>query len=311
MLEVMMATVISSGVLAALFVFFIPWVNVFTTLISNNDYRTSLIGLVDTIEKEASEQMTIYVDSGRCYQFCMVDDVGNRTYYYYDQANTSDYRSLFRKKESVTQAIACTGGKTVGRNIKVSSSSFANTNSLFSVKMAGVGDRSTSNPFSIYNVIFPAQKERKFLFTEGFECNSLASGWTVNSGANSTWSVSSNNSNGYGKYLVVDTQTGTGSNTSSIEVPVDLARVSSAMITFTYFSDGTIGIPDTFAVDYYNGSSWTNIHNHNTGGSPAALTITKDLSGYGLSSASRVKFSGTLQTTGAHWYVDGIQIYNP
>ena len=311
LLEVMMAIMISTGVLAGLFAFFIPWVRVFQSLISNNDYRTALISTMDVIEKEASDMLTIYVDPTKCYAACMVDDLGNRIYYYYDQGSSAAYRNLYRKKEPVSNVVACSGGKVISRNLKYSETEFSALNSLFTVKLVGRGDSTTTNPFPVYSAFFPAMKERKYLFTEGFECNSLASGWTVTSGAGSTWSVATTSS-GQGKYVVVDTQAGGASNTSTLEVPIDLARVSTAQLKFNYFNDGTIGVPDSFTADFYDGASWKTLFSDTTGAmilSPKSVTA--DLSGYTLSQTNKVRFSGALRTSGSHWYVDEIQIYNP
>lgn len=158
LLEVMMAIMISTGIMAALFVFFIPWVNVFTMLVSNNDYRTTLVGVMDTIEKEASSMNTVYVDSSACYATCMVDNSGNRVYYYWDQASTSTYRNLYRKVEPITTSISCSGGQVFARNLNYSQTLFSNTNSLYTIKLVGRGDSERTNPFSVYNVIFPDRK---------------------------------------------------------------------------------------------------------------------------------------------------------
>jgi len=312
LLEVMMAILISTGIVGALFVFMIPWVNVFTALVSSGGHRSELVGIMDMIEKESSEMMTVYVDSSTCYASCMVDNAGNRVYYYWDPGTAGQtYRSLYRKVEPTTSAISCSGGKVFARNLDTTKTSFAVNNSLFRINLVGKGDTASSIPFTVFNVVFPSAKERKYLFTEGFECNSLASGWIVNSGASSTWSVQQS-STGIGKYVVVDSQGGAGSNTSTIEVPVDLGRVSSAVLSFNYFNNGTIGVPDAFKAELWNGSAWQTLFSDTTGAMVLSpRSVTADLSGYTLSQNNKIRFSGTLQTSGAHWYVDGIQIYSP
>ncbi len=319
LLEVMLAVIVSSGILGALFVFIVPWVTIFSSLITNNGYRNDLVGVMDTIEKEASGMLSTYVDPTQCYAVCMADGNSNRIYYYWDNAVGSTYRTLYRKKESTSLAIACSGGKVFARNLKYASTSFSQishgvgqaVNSLLTVNLVGKGDQAKTNDFPVYNVIFPELKERKFLFTEGFECNTLANGWVVNAGAASTWTVAASNA-GYGKYLVVDSQAAAGQNTSTIQVTVDLARTTAASVSFNYFNDGTIGVPDSFVVDYYDGSAWHTVFSDASGTMQLAPQfVQKDLSAYTFAQSSQVRFSGSLRTIGAHWYVDQIQIFSP
>ena len=302
---------ISALVIAAVFTFYLPMVVIYDTLMNVDSQKNNVLAAMDTIEREVSDVVSVYVDPAACWEICMVDPQGNRIFYYWDPAAEGTYKSLYRKKEAATNAIACTGGNVFLRNLDSTVTNFSVIRSLLTANLAGKSDYQNSTTFQAVNTFFPSLKERSILFSEGFECASLASGWTVSAGDSSTWTIEQT-STGLGKYQVVDTMGGETSNTTSIEVPIDLARTSSANVSFSYMNDGSIGVPDVFTVQFYDGTTWQTVFEDSSGLlNLTPKTVTADLSGYTLSASNKLRFVGTLKTTGSHWYVDQVSVYTP
>jgi prepilin-type N-terminal cleavage/methylation domain-containing protein len=309
LVELLLAIVLSSGILMATTAFFAPSIKGFQASTSANELRLLVAHTLESISNDVEASRALYYDPALCYATCMVDTTGaNRIYYYWGsgaQANT-----LFRKQESITNTLSCVGGTTVAQNLDKANSTFSIQRDLLSVTLAGTSANGTS--LKVSSSFFPTIQERDVILSEGFECNTLKDGWIITLGSGRTnWSIVPLAFH-LGAYGIADSDIGDGTDTSSIEIPIDLSRITAAHLTFSYMNDGTITADDSFSVLLFDGSTWQTVFEDVSHlGVPAPVPVKVDLTPYSLNTNNRIKFSTTLSTAGAHWYFDQILVFTP
>ncbi len=307
LIEMIVAMGISAFLIAATTAFFDPSARVFQDILSSDDVRLKISSAADALEREASDMRALYVDSTKCYALCMVDGSGNRVFYYWG-GPTGTIRNLYRKKESTSNPIVCANGSVFASNLDTTNTSFVMTGNLLTTNVGALDPQ--NRPNRMFNVIFPSIQERNYIFTEGFECATLRNGWTKTDGSHSAWSLQGSANLGY--YRIDDANTASGSDTAIIEIPLDLSRISSAHLAFSYMNSGSISSPDNFTVKIYDGSDWQTVYSDaNSQSISTPKTIDADISGYSLNSSNKLQFSASLKNSGAHWYVDGVSVYSP
>jgi prepilin-type N-terminal cleavage/methylation domain-containing protein len=309
-LELLVAIILSAGIMMATTAFYLPSLENFQASTSANQLRLQVTHPLESIGNDVEASRALYVDSTLCYATCMVDTTGeNRTYYYW--GNTAqDANTLYRKKEPITTPISCTGGTAVAQNLDKAQSSFTMVKDLLMVNLAATGSKNMV--FKTHSSFFPTIQERDIILSESFECNTLKDGWVITPGSGRTnWSIVASTQN-LGNYEIADTDILSGTDTTSIEIPIDLSRMTAAHLSFRYKNDGTITAADSFEVFLFDGTTWQPIFSD---ASHQAVTLSKpvqvDLTPYALNSANRIRFTSTLSTAGAHWYVDQILVYMP
>jgi len=314
--ELILAAAISSVLLAAITAFYQPLVSAFAGIVGSNNMRTNVAGALNSLQMDASNMYAVYVDPTQCYAVCMVDGNGNRISYWWDKNATGNIKNLYRKKEASTNPISCTNGAVFATGLDSTKTTFAMNKDELLVNFTAGTTNTVGNgtAYSLTTGIFPSIQERQIIFSEGFECDTLRQGWVVNNGAKSSWSIAQGAHQG--DYQIAAAEgSGGGSSTTTIQIAIDLSRVSNAHASFMYMNDGNISATnpaDTFILQLYDGTTWQTVFTDNSGtllSSPRAVNV--DLSSYALNQLNQIKFSGALKNAGSHWYVDSIQIFQP
>ncbi len=304
LLELMMTMTVSSILLVGMLAFFSPAMAAFTAAQSDEEMRVEVSSTLDFLENEIASMKGVYVDDNLCYKLCMTDGNNNRIYYYWKDGN-----KLYRKQESTAGPIACTGGKTLSTGLDPTLTQFSSSRNLLNATIGAKGNNDQQQ-FQLTNTLLPSLRERDYILYEGFECASLSNGWTITAGSSSTWSITSGSQ--IGLYEITHTATTNISDTSSISIPIDLSRISTARLRFYYMNSGTISSPNTFTVSFYDGSQWRTVFSDTRAQAiPNFRQVDSDLSGYTLSNTNQLKFTTSLNHTNAHWYIDGISVYVP
>lgn len=309
LLELVMAISLGSGLLMATTMFFAPSVSHFQATTHSNALRLQVLHPLESIGNDVEASRSLYVDNTLCYATCMVDIAGqNRTYYYW---GTGEERgTLYRKKESVVTPISCTGGKVIAQNLDRDNSNFTIQKDMINVELSAPG--LNGSLFRTNSSFFPTIQERDTILSEGFECKTLKDGWVVTLGSGrSSWSVVASTQN-LGSYEISDSDVSSGTDTTSIEMAIDISRISSAHLSFRYMNRGTITSSDSFEAFLYDGTDWQLIFS-DASHLPVAYSkpVQVDLTPYSLNTNNKIRFTSTLSVAGAHWYVDQIQVYTP
>jgi len=304
LLEMVMALGLTA-VLAALTLSFFPGsIAIFTTLANAERNRLEVLSPLEALGNEAALMRSIYRDPAQCYEVCMADTNGDRVYYFWKDDH------LYRKAEAAAgHAVDCsTGGQHFSGPMDTANSSFGMQRDLLTVRLAASASGST---YDLTGVFMPLIRERMTPFYEGFECNTLAQGWTKTNGAHSNWSIVSA-VQGFGNYEIAHTMTAAGTDTATIEIPVDLARFSKAVITFNYRNSGTLSAGDGFYLDWWDGTTWQNAFDDVSLNALASSTpIQADVTDYNLTTSSKFRIRSILSSASARWYVDNLTIFAP
>jgi prepilin-type N-terminal cleavage/methylation domain-containing protein len=309
LVEMLMAIVLSAGVMMTTTAFFLPSLTQFQASTDANQLRLNVMHPLETIGNDVEASRAIYVDGTLCYATCMVDKAGaNRIYYYWGTGTEAN--TLYRKSEPIANTIACTGGTAVAQGLNKAETSFAMQKDLLQVNLAATG--SVNAIYRVHSSFFPTIQERDIILSEGFECNTLNDGWVVTPGAGGgAWSVSPSVQN-MGSYEISDQEFIGGTQTTSIEIALDISRLTAAHLSFRYMNSGTITAADSFEAFLFDGTNWQPVFSD---ASHAAINYSKpvkvDLSPYALNTSNKIRFTSTLSTAGAKWYVDQIQVYTP
>ncbi len=307
--ELILAMAVSSVLVGVIAAMFQPAAVAFSAVVGGGDTRLQVAAPLSSLEQDAATQRAVYVDPAQCYALCMVDGNSQRTYYYWDQSAVGNVKNLYRKREGVNNPIACTGGKVFARGLDSANTSFAVARDILTVKMSAPANASNA-AYTINTAIFPSIQERQVILSEGFECGTLRQGWTVVAAGQVAWNIATGSS--LGNYQIAAFDNSAGASTTSIEIGIDLSRVSKATLSFSYMNSGNIGSGDTFMAELWDGTTWRQAYSDTTGSfyaSPRAVNA--DLSGFALGQANKIRFSGTLNRAASNWYVDGISVYNP
>ena len=302
LLELSITMLLSALLIVGCLAYFIPALNSFAAEKTEDDLRLTVSGSMDFIESEVGSMRAVYVDANQCYARCMTDGNNNRIYYYWSGSN------LFRKKESTTSAISCSGGSIFSSGLDKNLTTFSTSNVLLNATLGATGKN--KEVFKLSHSMLPSLRERDVILYEGFECASLSDGWSVTSGLRTNWSITSGSH--LGLYEITDTSSGNGADSTKISIPIDLSRISTAHLRFNYMNSGTIQSPDLFLVELYDGTNWQKVYNDDRGNLiPSFKQIDADLSGYKLTNTNQLRFTSSLSVSGSHWYVDGISVYVP
>lgn len=309
LLEVMIAIILSAGLLVVTIAFFEPCINLFRGTLTSTDIRLSAVHTLESIGNDVEGSRAIYVDPDLCYATCMVNKAGtDRIYYYWGSGLNAN--TLYRKQEPIANALACSGGTTVAHNLDPASSSFGMEKDMLIVQLKA--DDGNNNTFKVSSSFFPIIQERDVILSESFECNTLKDGWEITLGNGRTnWSIVPAVQN-LGSYEIADNDISDGTDTTHISMPIDLSRLSQAHMSFRYRNDGTITASDSFVASIWDGANWQTVFSDTSHASVAASkSIEVDLTPYSLNTDNIIRFSSTLSTAGAKWYVDQISVYNP
>jgi prepilin-type N-terminal cleavage/methylation domain-containing protein len=309
LVETLLALVMSSGLLAATYAFLAPNLNQFIASKDTNELRNRVASTLSMINNDAENSLAIYWDNTQCWLACMVDNAGNRTYYW--MGTGANATTLYRKKEAVTNAISCTGGKTVAQNLDATNTSFSMRQGMLTTSIGAKGRY--KNLYVANSLFFPASEERDIIFYEGFECDTLRDGWVVTPGTRSTWGLV--NTTHQGHYQIGDSDPGTGTDSTSIQISLDLARMTRAHLSFYYYNNNinTAGnSPDAYVVSLWDGTQWNTVFSDAAHKAYASQQYAEvDLTPYNLNQSNILKFTSTLSQAGSNWYVDQIQIFTP
>lgn len=302
-LEVTLAILISSALLAAIIILNAPFLKQFNDAFVFQRLRQQVVTPLDAIATEIKNARAAYVDSSLCYGVCLIDKAsGNRVLYYLSGSD------LYRKSEAGTTAIACTGGKPFAQGLDTTNSSFTSSRETVSVTLAQTGSHGAS--YRLATVVLPNNAERAELFYDGYGCNTAAGkGWTLGSGTIS-WSLQPSVS-ASGAYSLYETLTKDQATplTASAEVPVNLGRISKAYLQFKYRTSGSMDSGEQLTVNFYDGTSWHQVFIDDLGGTISALsTTTVDLEGYTLSKNSRLRFDGKLLNKNDAWIIEEVSV---
>jgi len=259
---------------------------------------------IETIGTEAQNTRAIYVDPNRCYATCMSDGSGNRILYYMNG------NALMRKQElSSSNTVNCNNGKLVVEGLNGPDTFFSIVKESLQVQTGSVGSK--TGTYRATSSFIPMMREREVALFEDFECNSLAQGWKVTSGLNGTWALGGS-VQGFGKYEIVHAVDGLALDTSSIEIPVDSSRFSSVLLKFYYRNDGSIVLGNSLKAEWWDGSTWQTVFSDANGIAVSVPTLVQtELTAYGLSPTTKLRFTGKLTNLNAHWYIDEIRIAVP
>lgn len=289
--------------------FFAPSISHFQATTRSNALRLQVLHPLESIGNDVEVSRALYVDSSLCYATCMVDTAGaNRIYYYWGSGSESN--TLYRKKQAVTAPIECTGGKIIAQNLDRNNSSFTIQKDMLKVELAAPG--LNGQLFRTHSSFFPVIQERDVILSEGFECKTLKDGWIITLGNGRTnWSIVPSTQN-LGSYEISDTDVSSGTDTTSIEIPIDISRVASANLGFRYMNNGSITVNDSFKAYLYDGTDWQLIFSDTSHlAVPYSKPVQVDLTPFTLGTGNRIRFTSTLSQAGSHWYVDQIQVYTP
>lgn len=309
LIEMALASAISFVAISATVSFYIPTLNVFEAVGASNSTRLQVASTLNALQNDATNVLAVYVDPTQCYAVCMVDGNSNRIYYWWDPKATGTTKNLYRKMESTTNPVSCTGGSVVALGLDTTQSSFAMNKSLLNVTLSAYNPQTKSN-YAVTTGIFPTAQETTTMFYEGFECASLKQGWVVNAGVGSTWSITTGSH--MGDYEITDSDAVVGTTTTTLQTPINLARVPTAELTFYYMNSGTLSAGDSFTASFYDGTTWHNLFSDTSATSLSSMRVVNaSLAGYAFNASNQIMFSGTLKNSGAHWYVDAISVYQP
>lgn len=304
LLEMVMAMGLSAVLMVASLAFFPGSLSIFQSLASAENIRLEVLNPLEALGNETSQMRAVYRDNSQCYQVCMADANGDRVYFFW-KAN-----HLYRKSEAAAgNAVDCTtGGKHFSGPMDLANSSFGLAKDLLTVKLAAQG---TSSSYNLTGVFTPIIKERLRPFYEGFECNTLAQGWTKTNGAHGSWNLVQA-VQGFGRYEIAHVPTASGSDTAIIEIPVDLARFSKAVITFNYRNSGSLGAGDGIYVEWWDGTAWQDaFHDTSLLALNSSTPIQSDVSDFNLSATSKFRIRSVLSNGSGRWYMDNISIFAP
>jgi len=305
LLEVLLAMTLSSAILGAIVVLYQPILKHVAESMQYHQLRQKLSNPLDAIGKEISAARAVYVDSSRCYKLCLQDRAtGNRVMYYVSGT------TLYRKSEAAgSSVVTCSGGKPFLTEVDLAKTAFTMNKNV--VKMTLATTDSFNHSFQLHSAFFPTFMERYNLFYDTFACETATSqGWVFTNPAKLSWSVQSSASSS-SRYWLYETLTQNQGSplTASAEIPLDLSRLSSAYLKFSYRTVGTMDPGEELGVFFYNGTTWTEIYRDNLLGNLKSLQyITIDLSSFSLNANNKLRFDGSLTKTADHWIIDEIEI---
>lgn len=315
--EVALALCLSGLFTAAVLIMFPPTLVLFQDLTDGENTRHEVISSLEMLGREASTMRALYVDAAKCYAVCMeyvdiADDSHHRIVYYWSSSN------LMRKKELTSAGpVSCaSGGQQFVGNLDTENTTFFVDRELLSVSMAALG-KSEVNNYQLSAVFMPIAKEREILFTEGFECNTLAQGegWTATNGSTSTWTIADGTLD-RGHYELIYQNTVGAADTSSIAIPIDMTRYPKAVLSFVYANSEATALTSDHGlyVEWWNGTAWGTAFSHTaTDDAPptTATSIKVDLTTLGLANNSQLRFRAKSASTTAHWHIDDIRVSSP
>lgn len=305
--ETMLALVISSTLIYTTFLFFSPQLTEWSIMRNHQGTRMQIAATLEAIARDAENTSSIYIDSNQCWAVCIVDPtIAQRTIYYWGSGANAN--TLYRKSESSSNLITCTGGKAISTGLDKTNSKFSMSTDLLTVSLAGTD--AYNHTYQATSTFFPPQQERDIIFYEGFECDTVRNVWTITTGSGSTWAVLPGSH--FGQYEIVDTATTAGNSTTTLEVPLDLSRMSNAHLSFNYRNSGTINSTDYFQVYLYDGTTYQLVYNDTNGKSIADdMEIHVDLTPYSLNGSNKIKITSQLSAAGAKWLVDNVRVFTP
>lgn len=304
LLEVVLSMVLASGILTAIILLHAPLINAFSQAFNFQKLRLQVSSPLEFLQKEIAGAKVAYVDATQCYSLCLIDRAtGNRIYYYWSG------NDLYRKSETTSNAVACSGGKPFARGLDKTGSSFKIAQNLLDISLKQSGTNNSS--YLLTTSLFPTFSERQTLFYDGFNCNSSTSqGWILTPVSYASWFVEKNTGAG-GSYWLKEklTQDTSTALTASAEIPIRLSRIKSAHMQFKYRTVGTMNPGEIFTANFYDGS-WHEIFRDDLLGQTASLsTVSIDLTPYTLNDSNRLRFDGSLLRTNDYWVIDEIEIF--
>lgn len=315
LLETILALFLSGIFTAAVLIMFPPFLTLFEELMDAEDVRGQVVSSLEMVGREASTMRSLYLDNTQCYAICMEyvdpsDSSHSRIFYFWQGSN------LMRKKEltSANNVDCSNGGHQFVGNLNNTETTFSVSRELLSVHMSAQGK---TNDYQLSAVFMPIVKEREILFTEGFECNTFnqGTGWDLTDGSHSGWRIIAG-TQGFGRYEMAHVMDAEGSDTASVEIPIDMTRYPKAKLSFNYrnFSGAALPAGEGVFIDWWDGSTYTTVFQHTDTDDPppnSTTPIKVDLTSYGLTADSKIRFRAISSDSTRRWYIDNIEVATP
>lgn len=303
LLEVVLSIGISTALLTAILLLNSPFITQFKDAFNYQRLRHTVAHSLDSMTAEVGKSRASFVDSSACYALCVLEKTtGKRVLYYWSESD------LYRKSENATQALACSGGSVFAQGLDVPNSAFTQLKNLVTIKLAQIGEHGSS--YRLWSAAFADQDERVEPFYDNFGCLSTTGrGWILSSGVVS-WAITSSAGAVSAYAMKATLTTSLGSPVSgTAEIPVNLGRISKAFLKFKYRTEGTLSSGEDLRVDFYDGSTWSEVFRDDLQGGVSALSTTVvDLDTHTLSKNSRLRFTGSLQNQNNAWILDEVSI---
>lgn len=303
LLEVTLATVISSTLLAGIILLNTPFLTQFNDAFMFQRLRHQVSHALSAIGAEIETARAVAVDPAACYALCLIESqTTNRILFYWSGSD------LYRKTDALSASVSCTGGKPFALGLDVPHTAFSQWKESVTLALAQLGNHGAF--FRLLKTVSPNAVERVEPFYEGFDCASTqAKGWTLGTGS-ASWSLQAATSGGTAYWLAESLDGDQGSAlTASAEVPVDLSRTGKAFLRFKYRAVGTMGAGEEFKVYYNDGTSWNLVFKDDLSGEVGGLArITVDLDAYALSPNSRLRFDGSLRSSANAWILEEVSV---